>query len=163
MGEYSSLPLSWVFFIKTIKKPGHIHHLFFKGKTIFCVGSRWRKLFLLNLRFVLAGYIYLSVAGSLSFGGWQLTGFFLQVGSLKSSNLILSLLQIIMFGMGTKLSIKEFLTVLKNPKTIDRYPFVIILSSPSLVLCSPLYLVFQKKLRLVLFWLVVVQVVLRPL
>jgi BASS family bile acid:Na+ symporter len=43
-------------------------------------------------------------------------GYFVQVGSLKLSSLILPLLQIIMFGMGTELSIKEFLTVLKNPE-----------------------------------------------
>ena len=45
-------------------------------------------------------------------------GYFLQVGSLKLSSLILPLLQIIMFGMGTELSIKEFLTVLKKPRGI---------------------------------------------
>ena len=55
---------------------------------------------------------------NLSFGGWLLTGFFLQAGSLKLSGLILSLFQIIMFGMGTELSIKEFLTVLKKPRGI---------------------------------------------
>ncbi|HLA60322.1 MAG TPA: bile acid:sodium symporter family protein [Puia sp.] len=102
----------------------------------------------------LVGYIFLSVAGNSSFGGWLLTGFFLSlsfafrrvlllkgfsytlvifaavslalyypgyflhVGSLKLSGLILPLLQIIMFGMGTELSIKEFLTVLKKPRGI---------------------------------------------
>jgi hypothetical protein len=33
MGEYSSSPLSRFFFIKTIKKPRHNHHLFRKEKT----------------------------------------------------------------------------------------------------------------------------------
>ena len=110
--------------------------------------------FYLAATLFLTGYIYLSVAGNLSFGGWLLTGFFLslafafrrsallkgfsytlvifaavslalyypgyflQVGSLKLSGLILPLLQIIMFGMGTELSIKEFLTVLKKPRGI---------------------------------------------
>ncbi len=45
-------------------------------------------------------------------------GYFIQAGSLKFSNLILPLLQIIMFGMGTELSIKEFLIVLKKPRGI---------------------------------------------
>ena len=102
----------------------------------------------------LSGYIYLSVAGNASFGGWLLTGFFLslalafqhasplkgftytlvifaavslamyypgyfvQVGGFKLSGLILPLLQIIMFGMGTELSIKEFRTVLRKPRGI---------------------------------------------
>jgi predicted Na+-dependent transporter len=70
-------------------------------------------------------YFYLArrfafFAGNLSFGGWLLTGFFLQAGSLKLSRLILPLLQIIIFWMGTELSIKEFLTaiVFSFPKEI---------------------------------------------
>ena len=45
-------------------------------------------------------------------------GYFQKVGSLKLSSLILPLLQIIMFGMGTELSVREFRTVLKKPKGI---------------------------------------------
>jgi bile acid:Na+ symporter, BASS family len=45
-------------------------------------------------------------------------GYFLKIGSLKLSSLILPLLQIIMFGMGTELSIREFRKVLKEPKGI---------------------------------------------
>ncbi len=45
-------------------------------------------------------------------------GYFQKVGSLKLSSLILPLLQIIMFGMGTELSVKEFRNVLKEPKGI---------------------------------------------
>lgn len=45
-------------------------------------------------------------------------GSFIQVGSLKLSGLILPLLQVIMFGMGTELSIKEFLAVVKKPRGI---------------------------------------------
>jgi hypothetical protein len=101
------------FFIKTIKKPRHNRHLFHKEKTIYCVGSEWWKLFLFSRCFAF-------FAGNLSFGGWLLTGFFLQAGSLKLSSLILPLLQIIMFWMGTELSIKEFLTaiVFSFPKEI---------------------------------------------
>jgi bile acid:Na+ symporter, BASS family len=45
-------------------------------------------------------------------------GYFQKVGSLRLSILILPLLQIIMFGMGTELSVKEFRSVLKKPKGI---------------------------------------------
>ena len=44
--------------------------------------------------------------------------YFQKVGSLRLSVLILPLLQIIMFGMGTELSIKEFRKVLNEPKGI---------------------------------------------
>jgi BASS family bile acid:Na+ symporter len=44
--------------------------------------------------------------------------YFLQVGGFKLSGLILPLLQIIMFGMGTELSIQEFRTVIKKPRGI---------------------------------------------
>ena len=112
------------------------------------------QLLLFSCRSFFAGYIYLSITGNISFGGWLLTGFFLSlslafhalliikriylyagdfcgrepglvlpgyflhIGGLKLSGLILPLLQIIMFGMGTELSIKEFRTVLKKPRGI---------------------------------------------
>jgi BASS family bile acid:Na+ symporter len=110
--------------------------------------------FYLTCVLFLAGYVYLSLWGNFSFGGWMLTGFFIslamafrssqllkgfsytliifaavslamyypgyfiRVGSLKLSSLIIPLLQIIMFGMGTELSIREFRTVLKKPRGI---------------------------------------------
>ncbi|HXB44385.1 MAG TPA: bile acid:sodium symporter family protein, partial [Puia sp.] len=43
---------------------------------------------------------------------------FVSVGDFKLSRLILPLLQIIMFGMGTELSIKQFRDVIKMPKGI---------------------------------------------
>jgi BASS family bile acid:Na+ symporter len=43
---------------------------------------------------------------------------FVYIGSFKLSALIIPLLQIIMFGMGSELSLKELSTVLKTPKTI---------------------------------------------
>ena len=43
---------------------------------------------------------------------------FKTIGSLRLSSLILPLLQIIMFGMGTELSIKEFGLVIKEPRGI---------------------------------------------
>jgi bile acid:Na+ symporter, BASS family len=44
--------------------------------------------------------------------------YFLQVGGFKLSGLILPLLQVIMFGMGTELSFREFRDVVKMPKGI---------------------------------------------
>ncbi|HEY4936462.1 MAG TPA: bile acid:sodium symporter family protein [Puia sp.] len=44
--------------------------------------------------------------------------YFQKLGNLRLSSLILPLLQIIMFGMGTELSVKEFRNVLKKPKGI---------------------------------------------
>lgn len=44
--------------------------------------------------------------------------YFVQIGDFKLSKLIIPLLQIIMFGMGSELSMKELATVLKQPKTI---------------------------------------------
>ena len=44
--------------------------------------------------------------------------YFIQVGGYKLSRLILPLLQLIMFGMGTELSIKEFRDVIRMPKGI---------------------------------------------
>ena len=44
--------------------------------------------------------------------------YFTHIGSFKLSKLILPLLQIIMFGMGTELSLKEFRNVVRMPKGI---------------------------------------------
>src|SRR6185312_12904048 len=43
---------------------------------------------------------------------------FVSIGNFKLSVLIVPLLQIIMFGMGTELSLKDFATVLRMPKKI---------------------------------------------
>jgi len=45
-------------------------------------------------------------------------GYFRTVGDFKLSDLIIPLLQIIMFGMGTELSLKDFANVVKMPKGI---------------------------------------------
>jgi len=44
--------------------------------------------------------------------------YFKQIGSFKLSALIIPLLQIIMFGMGSELSLKDLATVIKMPKAI---------------------------------------------
>ncbi len=43
---------------------------------------------------------------------------FISIGDFKFSKLTIPLLQIIMFGMGTELSVKDFSQVLKTPKTV---------------------------------------------
>jgi BASS family bile acid:Na+ symporter len=43
---------------------------------------------------------------------------FVQIGNFKLSKLIIPLLQFIMFGMGSELSLKELITVAKTPKSV---------------------------------------------
>lgn len=45
-------------------------------------------------------------------------GYFQQWGSYKLSNLIIPLIQLIMFGMGTSMSVKDFAAVIKTPKGV---------------------------------------------
>jgi len=45
--------------------------------------------------------------------------FFLTIGDFELSNLIVPLIQIIMFGMGTSLSVADFSRVLKSPKGVS--------------------------------------------
>jgi bile acid:Na+ symporter, BASS family len=45
-------------------------------------------------------------------------GYFIKVGDFKLSRLIVPLLQVIMFGMGTELSLKDFARVLRMPKGV---------------------------------------------
>src|SRR6187399_919476 len=44
--------------------------------------------------------------------------YFVQVGDFKLSKLIVPLLQVIMFGMGTELSLKDFAAVLRMPRGV---------------------------------------------
>ncbi|MBD0276923.1 MAG: bile acid:sodium symporter family protein [Flavisolibacter sp.] len=44
--------------------------------------------------------------------------YFLQWGTFKLSNLIIPLIQVIMFGMGTSMSLKDFAGVVKTPKGV---------------------------------------------
>jgi bile acid:Na+ symporter, BASS family len=44
--------------------------------------------------------------------------YFKQVGDFKLSNLIIPLVQLIMFGMGTKMGLKDFAGVIKMPKAV---------------------------------------------
>lgn len=44
--------------------------------------------------------------------------YFVRIGEFKLTNLIIPLIQIIMFGMGTSMSIKDFAGVIKSPKGV---------------------------------------------
>src|SRR6266540_5851166 len=57
------------------------------------------------------------VIGVVSFAMYH-PQYFKTVGSFKLSALIIPLLQIIMFGMGTELSLKDFANVIRMPKGI---------------------------------------------
>lgn len=57
------------------------------------------------------------IIGVVSFAMYNPT-YFVKIGSFKLSSLIIPLLQIIMFGMGTELSVKDFANVIKMPKGI---------------------------------------------
>lgn len=67
---------------------------------------------------VLKGYsftimIFAAVSASMYF-----PQYFIQVGDFKLTNLIIPLMQIIMFGMGTTLSLKDFARVMQMPKGV---------------------------------------------
>lgn len=57
------------------------------------------------------------IIGVVSFAMYQ-PQYFVTVGGFKLSSLIIPLLQIIMFGMGTELSLKDFVNVVRMPKGI---------------------------------------------
>lgn len=57
------------------------------------------------------------IVGVVSFAMYH-PQYFITIGSFKLSALIIPLLQIIMFGMGTELSLKDFVNVVRMPKGI---------------------------------------------
>lgn len=67
---------------------------------------------------VLKGYIFTTMV----FAGVSLAMFypnyFIEVGGFKLTGLIIPLIQIIMFGMGTSMSLKDFAAVVKTPKGV---------------------------------------------
>ena len=64
------------------------------------------------------GYSYTVVILSAVSASLYYPSVFLEMGGFKLSNLITPLLQIIMFGMGTALSLKDFEGVIKMPKAV---------------------------------------------
>lgn len=63
--------------------------------------------------FAFSIWVFASVAGAMFYPAW-----FTEMGGFELSNLIVPLIQIIMFGMGTSLSIKDFVGVVKMPKGV---------------------------------------------
>src|SRR3546814_4509422 len=57
---------------------------------------------------------------------------FIQVGDFKLTGLITPLIQVIMFGMGTSMSAKDFIAVAKNPRGVFIGIFAHFLIMPSL-------------------------------
>lgn len=66
----------------------------------------------------LKGYVF----AALIFAGVVLSlywpSYFVLIGDFRLTNLIVPLIQIIMFGMGTSMSIKDFAEIIKSPKGV---------------------------------------------
>jgi bile acid:Na+ symporter, BASS family len=67
---------------------------------------------------VLKGFSYTLIILAAVSLAMYFPAYFQKLGPLKLSSLILPLLQIIMFGMGTELSLKDFGNIIKKPKGI---------------------------------------------
>lgn len=82
---------------------------------------------ILGIVLIAIGVLGFSNLKSLSYTLWILASvvtslfypqYFLTIGTFKLSNLIVPLLQVIMFGMGTTMSLKDFEGVIKMPKGV---------------------------------------------
>lgn len=67
---------------------------------------------------ILKGYVFTIMIFAAVSAAMYYPQHFIQVGDFKLSNLIIPLMQIIMFGMGTTLSIKDFSAVMRMPKGV---------------------------------------------
>ncbi len=67
---------------------------------------------------LLKGYVFTIMIFAAVSAAMYFPQYFIQVGDFKLSGLIIPLMQIIMFGMGTTLSVKDFSAVLKMPKGV---------------------------------------------
>ena len=67
---------------------------------------------------LLKGYVFTIMIFAAVAAAMYFPQYFIQVGDFKLSGLIIPLMQIIMFGMGTTLSVKDFSAVLKMPKGV---------------------------------------------
>lgn len=66
----------------------------------------------------LKGYVYTVMIFGVVALGMYYPQYFIQVGDFKLTGLITPLIQIIMFGMGTSMSAKDFVSVFKTPKSV---------------------------------------------
>jgi len=105
----AALLIAWIFV--TIKEFHHwggwILMLFFISLAIAFRRNR----FLKGLSYTVI------IIGVVSFAMYY-PGYFVTIGDFKLSKLIIPLLQIIMFGMGTELSLKDFANVIRMPRGI---------------------------------------------
>lgn len=69
-------------------------------------------------REALKGYVFTTIILAAVAGAMYFPGYFIQWGSFKLSGLIIPLMQVIMFGMGTSMGIGDFLQVIKNPRGV---------------------------------------------
>ena len=67
---------------------------------------------------VLKGYSFTIMIFAAVSAAMYFPNYFIQVGDFKLTNLIIPLMQIIMFGMGTTLSLKDFARVMQMPKGV---------------------------------------------
>lgn len=67
---------------------------------------------------ILKGYSFTVIIFAAVSAAMYFPGYFTQVGDFKLSKLIVPLMQIIMFGMGTGLSLKDFARVVRMPKGV---------------------------------------------
>ncbi|MEM9546176.1 MAG: bile acid:sodium symporter family protein [Bacteroidota bacterium] len=80
------------------------------GFVMLAIGIRAHKFF---KGFSFASLIFASVTAALFY-----PGYFTSWGDFKLTLLIVPLLQVIMFGMGTEMSVKDFVGVIKMPKAV---------------------------------------------
>jgi BASS family bile acid:Na+ symporter len=66
----------------------------------------------------LKGFSFTTMIFGVVSAGMYYPQYFIHIGTFKLSALIIPLLQVIMFGMGSELSLKELATVVKMPKAI---------------------------------------------
>ena len=96
--------------------------------SLFYIGSSWAgpvlltslALTALGFRYhsSLKGFSYTVIVFAAVIASLLYPGLFIQWGTFKLSTLIVPLLQIIMFGMGTAMSFKDFVGVIKMPKAV---------------------------------------------
>lgn len=66
----------------------------------------------------LKGYTYSAMIFAAVTTALYYPGYFIQWNGFKLSSLIIPLIQVIMFGMGTSMSVKDFVTVVKTPRAV---------------------------------------------
>ena len=69
-------------------------------------------------REALRGYVFTTIILAAVTGALYFPGYFIAWGPLKLSALIIPLMQVIMFGMGTSMGVGDFLEVVKNPRSV---------------------------------------------